>query len=85
MHLKPTEAPNRSEAFSKYAVAMIIPIALSEVVGIFGLVLFLLGAGFQTLYIFIGVSAITMVLFRPRRKEIEKIAETGIPGKAISP
>ena len=41
-----------------------------------GFVLFLLGAGFQTLYTFIGISALAMVFYRPKREEMEQLAKT---------
>ena len=61
---------------SQYSAAVIVTLALSESIGIYGLVLFLLGGGFKTLYIFIVVSALAMVFYRPRpkREEMEKLA-----------
>jgi hypothetical protein len=58
----------------KYATAVIIPLAFSESIGIYGLVLFLLGDSFQTLYTFIGVSALAMVFYRPKREELKRLA-----------
>jgi hypothetical protein len=69
----------------KYMVAILISCVLSEVVGIFGLFLFLVGDSFQNLYLFIGVSAIALFYFRPRNEEIEKMAKAGFTGGAISP
>jgi len=57
-----------------YASIVILSLALSESIGIFGLLLFLLGGGFKTLYIFIVVSALAMVFYRPKREEMEKLA-----------
>jgi len=59
---------------SQYSAAVIVTLALSESIGIYGLVLFLLGGGFKTLYIFIAVSALAMVFYRPKREEMEKLA-----------
>ena len=59
---------------AKYATAVIVSLALSESIGIYGFVLFLLGGGFKTLYIFIAVSALAMVFYRPKREEMEKLA-----------
>jgi hypothetical protein len=58
----------------KYATAVIVSLALSENIGIYGFVLFLLGGGFKTFYIFIAVSALAMVYYRPKREEMEKLA-----------
>lgn len=59
---------------SKYATAMIIALALSESIGIFGLVLFLLGDTYQTLHIFISLSAVSMVYYRPKSEEMEQLS-----------
>jgi len=59
---------------AKYATAVIISLAFSESIGIYGFVLFLLGGGFKTLYTFIGISALAMVFYRPKREELERFA-----------
>jgi uncharacterized integral membrane protein len=59
---------------ARYATAVIVSLALSESIGIYGFVLFLLGGGFKTLYAFIGISALAMVFYRPKREEMEKLA-----------
>jgi hypothetical protein len=59
---------------AKYATAVIVSLALSESIGIYGFVLFLLGGGFKTLYTFIGISALAIVFYRPKREEMEKLA-----------
>jgi len=53
---------------------MIVSLALSESIGIYGLVLFLLGDSFQTLYIFISISALAMFFYRPKREDLETLA-----------
>ena len=58
----------------KYTVAMIISLALSESIGIYGVVLYFIGDSLQTLYAFIGVSAITMIFYRPKKEEIITLA-----------
>ena len=65
---------NQSSLISRYATSMIISLALSESIGIYGLVLFLLGDNFRTLYIFLGCSALALFFYRPKREEIEKLA-----------
>ncbi|MBW1999888.1 MAG: hypothetical protein JRJ29_18245 [Deltaproteobacteria bacterium] len=59
---------------SKYTTAIIVSLALSESIGIYGLVLFFLGGNFQTLYVLIGISALSMFYYRPKREEIEKLS-----------
>jgi hypothetical protein len=63
-----------SSYIAKYTTAVIVSLALSESIGIYGFILFLLGGGFQTLYTFIGISALAMVFYRPRREELERLA-----------
>jgi hypothetical protein len=59
---------------ARYTAALIVSLALSESIGIYGLVLFLLGDNFQALYIFIGISAAAMFFYRPKREELESLA-----------
>jgi len=72
---------NKSPVMVKYSTAVISSLALSEVVGILGVVLFVLGRDFQTLYIFIAISAAAMLFFRPKYKELQQLSEAM---KAIS-
>jgi Mg2+/citrate symporter len=48
---------------------------LAEVIAVFGVILFVLSSDFMSLYIFLGASALTMLVNCPKAKEIEKIAE----------
>lgn len=63
-----------SQAAAKYTAAIIYSITLSESVGIFGLLLFLMSGEFLPLYIFVIVSAIALYFFRPRFEELEQLA-----------
>ena len=72
--LQPQLNSNQSSLISKYATAMVVSLALSESIGIYGFVLFLLGDSFRTLYIFVGISALAMFLYRPKREELETLA-----------
>ena len=71
-------------ALAKYTTAVIVSLALSECIGIYGLMLFLLGDEYQTLYIFIGISAIAMYFFRPKREELVELA-VAMHGGEIQP
>lgn len=62
-------------AKSRYLVTVIVSMALVEVVGIFGVVMFVLGDGFNTLYIFTGLSALGLFLYRPKANEYSEITE----------
>jgi F0F1-type ATP synthase membrane subunit c/vacuolar-type H+-ATPase subunit K len=74
MSSKPPPLKEQSPVIGKYTSAMLLSLALSESIGIYGLVLFFLGDSFQTLYIFIGISALGMFHYRPKPEEIEKLA-----------
>lgn len=62
---------------AKYLVAMLVATALSESIGVFGLVLFFLGKNTATLYQFIGTSAIAMFVYRPRKDEYLEFVTEG--------
>jgi len=66
---------NLHPAAAKYMSAVIISIALSEAGGILGLVYFFLSGDFQTLYILVAISALAMIYYRPKRDELERLAE----------
>ena len=68
--------PDISQAAGKYTVIVIISNAISESVGIYGLVLFFLTQDFQVLYTFMFISAMAMLYFRPKSKELETMCET---------
>lgn len=72
--LQPGPHSNQPTFLAKYATALIVSLALSEGIGICGVVLFLLGDGFQTLYIFTGISALAIYFHRPKKEELEALA-----------
>jgi F0F1-type ATP synthase membrane subunit c/vacuolar-type H+-ATPase subunit K len=59
---------------AKYTAALIVSFALSESIGIYGLVLFFLGDGLKTLSTFIGISALAIYFHRPKKSELEQLA-----------
>jgi hypothetical protein len=65
---------NQPPFVGHYTAVVIVSLAFSESIGIYGFVLFLLGDGFQTLYTFMVVSALAMVFYRPKREELERLA-----------
>ncbi|MFH1351726.1 MAG: hypothetical protein ABII26_12455 [Pseudomonadota bacterium] len=74
-------SPAHGSALGRYTAAVIISLAMSESVGIFGLLLFFLGRDFQTFYLFLAFSAIAMVVYRPKMEELESLSEpTGQEG-----
>jgi F0F1-type ATP synthase membrane subunit c/vacuolar-type H+-ATPase subunit K len=63
-----------ANSHAKYTTAMIISLALCESVGIYGLILFFLGDGLQTMYTFMVISAAGMFYYRPKREELEELS-----------
>jgi hypothetical protein len=61
---------------ARYTTAMVVALALCESIGIFGLVLFLLGDTYRTLHAFISLSAVSMVYYRPKLEELETLCVT---------
>jgi hypothetical protein len=70
-----------AEAKKRYLVTVIVSMALIESVGIFGFVMFILGDNFNTLFIFSGLSALGMFLYRPKVDEYARIVEALIAQK----
>jgi hypothetical protein len=62
-------------AKKRYLVTVIVSLSLIESVGIFGLVMFILGDNFNTLFIFTGLSALGLFLYRPKVHEYASIIE----------
>jgi hypothetical protein len=78
---------NRPLHVIRYTTAVIISVAMANSIGIYGLILFLLGDEVQSLYVFIAVSALAMYYFRPKMEEFEQLAasmksESGYQGMA---
>jgi F0F1-type ATP synthase membrane subunit c/vacuolar-type H+-ATPase subunit K len=85
MSSKPPPLKDQFQVIGKYTAAMILSLAFSESVAIFGLVLFFLGDSFQTLYIFTGISALGMFHYRPKREEIKNLVAATQTRGAIVP
>lgn len=64
-----------NEAKKRYLVTVIVSMSLIESVGVFGFVMFILGDNFNTLYIFSGLSALGLFLYRPKVDEYARIIE----------
>ena len=67
---------NQHPAVGRYSAVIIILAALSESIGIYGVVLFLLSKSSLILYQFITISAASMIYFRPRKEELFQLAST---------
>jgi len=68
---------NQSSVLAKYMSATIVSLALSESIGIYGLALIFLGDNTQALHIFIGISALAIIFYRPRRGKLEALSIAG--------
>jgi len=64
-------------ALQKYSAATIVALAMSESIGIHGLILFFLGKNFTDLYLLILISAAAMVMHRPRKDEMLNLVQGG--------
>ncbi len=64
-------------ALERYKIATIVALALSESIGIYGLVLFFLGKNHMDLYLLIAMSAVAMFLYRPKRDELFYLTQEG--------
>jgi len=75
MPCSPATQGTVATAKSRYLATVIVSMSLVEVVGIFGLVMFMLGDGFNTLYIFTGLSALGLFLYQPKVSEYSEIID----------
>lgn len=62
-------------AVGKYLTVIILVMALSESVGIYGMVLFLISKDTLSLYQLMSAAAIAMMVFRPKKQELIEMAE----------
>lgn len=78
--IMPKEGSQQSlqDALSRYTTAMIVALALSESIGIFGLVLFMLGRDQMDLYLLIAVSGIAMLIYRPQEDAVLSSVRGGV-------
>jgi len=61
----------------KYSSAVIASLAMSESIGIYGLVLYLLGKNAIDLYLLVGIAAAAVFYFRPRKDELLNLCQSG--------
>lgn len=67
--------PGDRSAKSRYLMTTIITLVSIEIVGAFGFVMFVLGDGYNSLYIFSVLGALGLFLHRPREHEYLQIVE----------
>jgi hypothetical protein len=71
----PKTTRNQHPFLARYSIAVITSLALSESIGIYGLVLYLLGGNAKDLYILLAISAVAMYLYRPSRDEFDAMLQ----------
>jgi len=74
MSSQPPTPSDQSEVVGKYVTAMMVSLALSESIGIYGFILFVLGADLKTVFFFNGIAALAMFIYRPKREELERLS-----------
>jgi hypothetical protein len=67
--------PGEKSAKSRYLLTVIVSMMLVEGVGVLGFTMFMLGDDFNTLYIFLGLAALGLYLYRPKVEEYQQIVE----------
>ncbi len=71
----PTQTARHTPDSSRYLAAVVLALALADSIGTLGFLLFLMGDDYRTLYMFIGMSVICMLIHRPQQAEIDKIRQ----------
>ncbi len=73
----PSSQTLQHPTLQSYTTATIAALAMSESIGIYGLVLFFLGKNSMDLYLLILISAAAIFMYRPRRDEVVTLARDG--------
>jgi hypothetical protein len=72
---KPKQTQSRQHpALQRYTTAMIVALAMTEAIGIYGLILYLLGKNQIDLYLLTALAAAAMTLYFPRKEEVSNLA-----------
>jgi hypothetical protein len=67
--------PGTKPAKNRYLLTVMVSMLLIQGIGMLGVVMFMLGDGFNTLYILIGMAALAVFLYRPKLNEYISIVE----------
>ena len=71
---KPTRS-GQHPSVSRYVSVMMVTMGMSEAIGVYGLILYVLGQQRQDLYLLTLLSAAAMLLYFPKREEILNLAQ----------
>jgi hypothetical protein len=66
-------ASNQVTVLNRYTLAVVVAWAMAESIGIYGVVLFLLGKQFMTLFVFAILAVAGLLAYRPNRHELEQL------------
>ena len=75
LRLNQTAKGNKT-AKSRYFRTIFVSMTVAVSIGLYGFAMFVLGDSFNTLYIFIMLSALAMYLYRPKIEEYQAIIES---------
>jgi len=75
LRLNQTKISNKSPK-SRYMLTIIVSMVVAESIGIYGFVMYILGDSYNTLYIFIMLSALAMFLYKPNLQEYKALVES---------
>lgn len=76
MEAQPSGTPLKpAQAMAKYKSTIIITCALSEGIIVYGFILLFLFKDIQNFYIFIGITALALIIHRPRREEFKSLIQ----------
>jgi hypothetical protein len=67
--------PGDTPARSRYLITVLVSLSMAESLGIYGLILFLLGDEVNSLYIFSVLAVLAIYLYRPKLEEYTEIVE----------
>ncbi len=61
---------------SRYMLTITVLMLVAESIGIYGFVMYILGDSYNTLYIFVMLSALAMFLYKPNLQEYKALVES---------
>ena len=67
--------PGETTAKSRYFITVLISMSFAETLGIYGLILFVIGDDFNTLYIFSCLCVLALFLYRPKVEEYRTVID----------
>ncbi len=68
--------PGDKSAKNRYLLTILVTMVFIEIISLFGLIMFILGDQYNTLYIFSVLGALGIFLHRPRQEEYKEIIES---------